>query len=73
MSNTFGADILIQAKDPMKAAGFYVKELGFKITDKAPNMVSLHGKNINLLLNEVRRLDLYWKLRSRTFRKPKRS
>ena len=33
MSNTFGTDILIQAKDPMKAARFYVKELGFEITD----------------------------------------
>jgi catechol 2,3-dioxygenase-like lactoylglutathione lyase family enzyme len=50
MSNTFGTDILIQAKDPMKAASFYVKELGFEITDKTPNMVSLHGKNINLFI-----------------------
>ena len=50
MSNTFGADILIQAKDPMKAAGFYVKELGFKITDKAANIVGLHGRNINLFI-----------------------
>jgi hypothetical protein len=50
MSNTFGTDILIQAKDPMKAANFYVKELGFKITNKTPNMVSLHGKNINLFI-----------------------
>lgn len=50
MSNTFGTDILIQAKDPMKAARFYVKELGFKITDKTSNMVSLHGKNINLFI-----------------------
>jgi len=73
MSNTFGADILIQAKDPMKAAGFYVKELGFKITDKAANIVGLHGRNINLFIERVRRLDLYWRLRSRTFRKPKRS
>jgi beta-lactam-binding protein with PASTA domain len=50
MSNTFGADILIQAKNPMKAAKFYVNELGFKITDRAPNMISLHGKNINLFI-----------------------
>jgi hypothetical protein len=50
MSNTFGTDILIQAKNPRKAAGFYVKELGFAITGETPNMVSLHGKNINLFI-----------------------
>jgi catechol 2,3-dioxygenase-like lactoylglutathione lyase family enzyme len=50
MSNTFGTDILIQAKDPMKAANFYVRELGFAITDKTPNMISLHGKHINLFI-----------------------
>jgi predicted enzyme related to lactoylglutathione lyase len=50
MSNTFGTDILIQAKDPEKAASFYVEELGFEITDKAPKMISLHGKNINLFI-----------------------
>jgi hypothetical protein len=32
-----GTDILIQAKDPMKAAT-YVKELGFEITEKAPDL-----------------------------------
>jgi catechol 2,3-dioxygenase-like lactoylglutathione lyase family enzyme len=50
MSNTFGTDILIQARDLKKAASFYVKELGFEITDKAPKMISLHGKNINLFI-----------------------
>ena len=50
MANTFGTDILIQAEDPMKAADFYVKELGFEITDKKPNMVSLHGKHINFFI-----------------------
>ncbi len=30
MANAFGTDILIQAKDPMKAADFYVKQLGFQ-------------------------------------------
>jgi catechol 2,3-dioxygenase-like lactoylglutathione lyase family enzyme len=50
MSNTFGTDILIQAEDPMKAADFYVKELGFEITDKNPKMVGLHGENINLFI-----------------------
>ena len=50
MANTFGTDILIQAEDPMTAANFYVKELGFKITEKKPSMVSLHGKNINFFI-----------------------
>ncbi len=47
MANAFDTDVLIRAEDPMKAAEFYVKELGFEITDNKPNMVSLHGKNIN--------------------------
>ena len=50
MANTFGTDILIQAEDPMKAANFYVEGLGFEVTDKKSNMVSLHGKNINLFI-----------------------
>jgi predicted enzyme related to lactoylglutathione lyase len=50
MANTFGTDILIQAKDPKKAANFYVKELGFEITGTAPNMISLHGNHINLFI-----------------------
>jgi predicted enzyme related to lactoylglutathione lyase len=50
MANTFGTDILIQAEDPMKAAEFYVKELGFEITDKNPKMIGLHGENINLFI-----------------------
>jgi catechol 2,3-dioxygenase-like lactoylglutathione lyase family enzyme len=50
MANTFGTDILIQAENPMKAAEFYVESLGFEITDKNPNMVGLHGKNINLFI-----------------------
>jgi hypothetical protein len=50
MANTFGTDILIQAKDPMKAANFYVNELGFEITDKNPKMVGLHGQHINLFI-----------------------
>jgi beta-lactam-binding protein with PASTA domain len=50
VGNTFGTDILIQAKDPMKAANFYVKELGFEITDKNPKMVGLHGQHINLFI-----------------------
>jgi catechol 2,3-dioxygenase-like lactoylglutathione lyase family enzyme len=50
MANTFGTDILIQAEDPMKAASFYVKELGFEITDQKPNLVSLHGGHINFFI-----------------------
>jgi catechol 2,3-dioxygenase-like lactoylglutathione lyase family enzyme len=50
MANTFGTDILIQAEDPMKAAEFYVKALGFEITDKNPEMIGLHGENINLFI-----------------------
>jgi hypothetical protein len=50
MGNSFGTDILIQATDPMEAANFYVKELGFEVTDEKPNMVSLHGKNINFFI-----------------------
>jgi predicted enzyme related to lactoylglutathione lyase len=50
MANKFGTDILIQAQDPMSAALFYVKQLGFEITDETPNMISLHGENINLFV-----------------------
>jgi hypothetical protein len=50
MANTFGTDILIQAEDPMAAANFYIKELGFEATDEKPNMVSFHGKNINFFI-----------------------
>jgi predicted enzyme related to lactoylglutathione lyase len=50
MSNTFGTDILIQAPDPTKAASFYVKQLGFAITDESPNMISLLGGHINLFI-----------------------
>lgn len=50
MANAFGTDILIQADDPKKAADFYVSELGFTTTDTKPNMVSLHGDNINFFI-----------------------
>jgi predicted enzyme related to lactoylglutathione lyase len=50
MANSFGTDILIQAPDPVKAAAFYVENLGFEITADAPQMVSLHGKHINLFI-----------------------
>ena len=50
MANSFGADILIQAPDPNKAAAFYVRQLGFEVTAEEPAMVSLHGKRINLFI-----------------------
>lgn len=50
MANSFGTDILIQAPDPIAAADFYVKQLGFTITDENPRMIGLHGKNINLFI-----------------------
>jgi hypothetical protein len=50
MANSFGTDILIQTEDPMRAADFYVKALGFEITDRNPNMIGLHGRNINLFI-----------------------
>jgi catechol 2,3-dioxygenase-like lactoylglutathione lyase family enzyme len=50
MANSFGKDILIQAPDPKKAASFYVDHLGFEITGEEPQMISLHGRNINLFI-----------------------
>ena len=50
MPNTFGTDILIQAPDPKAAAAFYVTRLGFEITGEVPEMISLHGPNINLFI-----------------------
>ena len=50
MPNTFGTDILIQAPDPKAAALFYVKNLGFEITDDNPKMIGLHGPHINLFI-----------------------
>ena len=50
MANSFGADILIQAEDPINAASFYVQQLGFKITDETAQMISLHGQHINLFI-----------------------
>ena len=50
MANKFGTDILIQAKDPKKAALFYVTHLGFEITEEKPNMISLHGEHLNFFI-----------------------
>ena len=50
MANTFGTDILIQAEEPANAAAFYVEQLGFTITDVAPDMIGLHGGHITLFI-----------------------
>ena len=50
MANKFGTDILIQTHDPKSTALFYVKQLGFEITDETPNLISLHGEHINLFI-----------------------
>jgi catechol 2,3-dioxygenase-like lactoylglutathione lyase family enzyme len=50
MGNTFGPDILIQAPDPQEAARYYVENLGFKVTEDNPQMIALHGPNINLFI-----------------------
>jgi len=50
MANRFGTDILIQAKDPNQAASWYVDQLGFGISGESPEMISLHGENINLFI-----------------------
>lgn len=60
MANTFGTDILIQSPDPIKAAAFYVEQLGFTITGDRP-MLSLHGKNITLFIEQARRSAPCWK------------
>jgi hypothetical protein len=40
----------MQAEDPKSAAAFYVEQLGFGITEELPQMISLHGQNINLFI-----------------------
>jgi hypothetical protein len=50
MGNSFGTDIIFESPDPKKAALFYVEQLGFEITDEAPNLISLHGPNINMFI-----------------------
>ena len=50
MANRFGSDILIQAPDAKNTADFYVRHLGFEITDDNPNMIALHGPHINLFI-----------------------
>jgi len=44
MANRCGADIVIQTQDPKQGALFYVKHLGFEITDDNPKMIGLYGE-----------------------------
>jgi len=50
MANHFGKDIIFETPDPKDAALFYVRNLGFAITDETDDLVSLHGNNINLFI-----------------------
>ncbi|MGA2219796.1 MAG: VOC family protein, partial [Terracidiphilus sp.] len=40
----------IQSPDPKEAASFYVDQLGFEITGEGHELISLHGKHINLFI-----------------------
>jgi len=50
MAGSFGTDVLNQAQDPKNATLFYVEHLRFGTPDEKPNLISLHGKHIKLLL-----------------------
>jgi len=52
MANTFGTDIIIQTPDPKSAAAFYAEQLGFKVTEETPQMISIHGDHINLFIEK---------------------
>jgi len=52
MGNKFGSDILIQAPDPKISALFYVEEFGFEITGESSNLISIHGPEINLFIEQ---------------------
>jgi uncharacterized glyoxalase superfamily protein PhnB len=52
MANAFSSDILLQAQDPKSAAAFYVDSLGFEVTGEEENMISLHGRHINLFIEQ---------------------
>lgn len=57
MANSFGTDILIQSPDPEEAARFYVEQLGFAVDAQTPEMISLHGPNINMFIERGPALD----------------
>ena len=61
------------ALDPKAAAAFYVKQLGFKISGEDHNMVSLHGKRINLFIEEGPALGPILEVTLRTLKKQRGS
>jgi hypothetical protein len=61
VANSFGTDVIFQAPDPKKAALFYVERLGFAITGESAELMSLHGRNINLFIERGRRSGRSWK------------
>lgn len=69
MANSFGTDILIQATDIRAAATFYVEQLGFQITEESPQMISIHGENINMFIEQGPPSDLCSKSRSTMWRR----
>lgn len=71
MANAFGTDVLIQAADPKEAANFYVLELGFEVTDEKPNMVSLHGNNINFFIERGPSLGPVFEVRVKSVKEAK--
>jgi len=50
MANSFNKDILLQAPDPEIAAAFYIRELGFTVTGRSTDLISLEGPQINLYI-----------------------
>src|SRR5215510_15266237 len=52
MGNKFGSDILIQAPDAKTAVAFYVNELSFEVTGETSTLISLHGPEINLFIEQ---------------------
>lgn len=48
--HTCGTDVLIQAEAPKGSVAWHGEQLGFEITDEAPEMISLHGPKINLFI-----------------------
>ncbi len=52
MSNRFGTDIIIRTANPKEAAAFYVKNLGFEVTEETADMISIRGPNINLFIEK---------------------
>jgi hypothetical protein len=56
MANAFGADVLIQASDPQKAAEFHTAALGLEIMESRPDLIGLCGPRLNLFIERGPRL-----------------